>query len=226
MQVTVDKRFNRLRSEQRIASAVYAAMSFGKGQRDCVVEEAGLFAPCASEGFYSEEKRQDETLRHTRDAMQGNTSFTFASARTRCANHRRSEFLWVQAGTLYGRRGRTMLHFSGKKGECGMGAGGRHPRLFRQNLPRLDDRQRTDETHLQNEAIRSLSVLLVGDVNHPNHSTFVRLFHVTATEPTTETLCRPEGGKEIALSSSHLSRRRCCTAQPSTGTFPDMEGRF
>src|ERR1700730_17843134 len=34
-----------------------------------------------------------------------------------------------------------MLHFSGKKGQCGMGAGGRHPRLFRQNFPRLDDRQ-------------------------------------------------------------------------------------
>jgi hypothetical protein len=37
----------------------------GKGQRDCVVEEAGLFAPSTSESFYSEEKRQDEAARHT-----------------------------------------------------------------------------------------------------------------------------------------------------------------
>src|ERR1700692_341659 len=37
----------------------------GKDQRDCVVEEAGLLAPSASEGFYSEEKRPDEAPRHT-----------------------------------------------------------------------------------------------------------------------------------------------------------------
>jgi hypothetical protein len=37
----------------------------GKDQRDCVVEEAGLLASSASEGFYSEEKRQGEAPRHT-----------------------------------------------------------------------------------------------------------------------------------------------------------------
>src|ERR1700731_3869756 len=73
----------------------------GKGQRDCVVEEAGLFAPSASEGFYSEEKRQDEAPRHTSDEMPRHAGATSAGVGTRCGNHRRSEFLWVQAGTLY-----------------------------------------------------------------------------------------------------------------------------
>jgi RNA-directed DNA polymerase len=40
-----------------------------KAKRDCVVVEAGLFAPSASEGFYSEEKWQDEAARHPRDEM-------------------------------------------------------------------------------------------------------------------------------------------------------------
>ena len=113
----------------------------GKDQRDCVVEEAGLFAASASEGIYSEEERQDEAARHTRDEMPRHASATSAGVGTHRGNHRRPEFLWVQAGTLNCRCRGTMLQCSGAKGECAMGAGGRYSRLFRQNQSRLDDRQ-------------------------------------------------------------------------------------
>src|SRR6202166_3459455 len=72
----------------------------GKDQRDCVVEEAGLLAPSASESIDSEEKRQDEAARHTRNEVQSHASSTFAGAGTHCGNHCRSEFLWIQVGTL------------------------------------------------------------------------------------------------------------------------------
>ena len=45
------------------------------------------------------------------------------------------------------------------------------------------DRQRTDETRMQDEAICGLSVLLVSYISIPNHIAFVRPFHLTATEP-------------------------------------------
>ncbi len=75
----------------------------GKDQRDSVVEEAGLFAASASESIYSEEEWQDKAARHTRDEMPRHASVTSAGVGTHCGNHCRSEFLWVQAGTLNGR---------------------------------------------------------------------------------------------------------------------------
>jgi hypothetical protein len=45
------------------------------------------------------------------------------------------------------------------------------------------DRKRADDTHWQNQAICSPPVLLVDHIRYPNHSAFVRLNRLTATEP-------------------------------------------
>src|SRR5664279_3381016 len=95
-----------------------------KDQRGYVVEAAGVFAATASEGIYSEEKRQDEAARHTRDEMPRHASATSAGVGTHRGNHCRSEFLWVQAGTLNGRCRGAMLQLSCEKGQRAVGAGG------------------------------------------------------------------------------------------------------
>src|ERR1700675_435115 len=112
----------------------------GKDQRDCVVEAAGLLAASASERIDSEEKRQDEAARHTRDEVPRHASATSAGVGTNCGDHRRSELLRVQTGALNRRRRGTMFQCSCEKGKCRMGARGRHSRLFRQNQSRLDAR--------------------------------------------------------------------------------------
>ncbi len=105
----------------------------GKDQRDSVDEEAGLFAASASEGINSEEEWQDKAARHTRNEVPRHASVTSAGVGTRRGNHRRFEFLWVQAGTFNCRCRGAMLQLPLEKGSSGVGAGGRYPRLFRQN---------------------------------------------------------------------------------------------
>lgn len=45
------------------------------------------------------------------------------------------------------------------------------------------DRQKEDETHWQNQAVRSLPALLVDEVSYPHHVAFIRLNRPTAIEP-------------------------------------------
>ena len=94
----------------------------GKDQRDSVDEAAGLFAASASEGINSEEEWQDKAARHPSNEVPRYASVTSAGVGTRCGNHRRPEFLRVQAGTRDCRCRGAMLHYSCKKGQCGMGA--------------------------------------------------------------------------------------------------------
>ncbi len=55
-----------------------------KDQRDSIVEETGLFGSSASEGFNSEEERQDKTARHTRNEVPRHAGVTSAGVGTRC----------------------------------------------------------------------------------------------------------------------------------------------
>src|ERR1039457_2237008 len=73
----------------------------GKDQRDSVDEATGVFAASASEGVNSEEEWQDKAARHPRNEVPRHASATSAGVGTRCGNHRRPEFLWVQAGTRH-----------------------------------------------------------------------------------------------------------------------------
>ena len=73
----------------------------GKDQRDCVVEEAGTLDSSVFASLDSEKKqRKHEAARHTRDEVPRHASSTLVGARTHRGNHRRPEFLWVQAGAL------------------------------------------------------------------------------------------------------------------------------
>ena len=74
------------------------------------------------------------------------------------------------------------------------------------------DRQRTDETHWQNQAICSLPVLLVGDANYPHHIAFVRLNRLTATEP--------DDVYDVPFSKARSSHR---TSGTRPTTLPDIE---
>jgi len=49
------------------------------------------------------------------------------------------------------------------------------------------DQERADDTHWQNQGIRSLPVLLVGYVSDPHHIAFARPNRLTATEPASKT---------------------------------------
>jgi hypothetical protein len=96
----------------------------GKGQRDCVVEEAGLCTRSASESFYSEEEPQDEAPRHTvmrSRAMQALHLLALEPVAETTVDLNSYGFRPKRSTVDAG--GQCFIALA-KKGECEMGAGG------------------------------------------------------------------------------------------------------